>query len=142
MYWALDVLHYCWMWDINVLLSYTSRNSPMSTLTADTDADAVSRCHYRTTGDGHHALRESGPIVEREDFFRRKALEEPILDHCTAAAATLLARLKDQEDGAIELTRPLKVARRREEHGDVAIVSARMHAPFRARLVREPRQLQ
>src|ERR1700685_1496750 len=77
-------------------------NAAMAALTADADADAVSRCHYRTTGDGHHTLRKSGPIVEREDLLGRESLEEPILDHCQAAPAALLARLKDQKDISVE----------------------------------------
>src|SRR5690606_20034858 len=55
------------------------------------------------------------------------ALQQPVLEHHLAAAATLFGRLEDKRHPAVEIAGLGEVLRRPEEHGGVPVVAAGMH---------------
>ena len=70
--------------------------------------------------------------MEAEDAICPIALEYAALAHCLGAAGRLLGRLEHKEHVALDGTRLLTnrsvdKSRRRERHGHVSIVSARVH---------------
>ena len=85
----------------------------------------------------HGAGRQVGPHVEAEDPIRSIALEDPGLAHALGAARGLLCRLEDEEHVPRERDPrpdgPIDQHGRRERHGHVAVVPARVHA---ARMLR------
>ena len=76
--------------------------------------------------------RQIGPHMEAEDAVGTIALEHAALAHCLGATGRFLGRLKHKEHVALDGTRLLTnrsvdKSRRRERHGHVTVVTARMH---------------
>ena len=69
---------------------------------------------------------EPGHVVHAEHSIDGPALEQPILDHGRTAGHDLLGGLKDQPDGAVEVSRPREILARREQHRRVPVVAAQM----------------
>ncbi len=113
------------------------RMRAVAALAVDRDLDPVGGGHRRPRGDADAPRRETGPVVQREHLLGREALEEAVLDHRLRAGVALLARLEDQVRGAVEIARLVQVARRGEQHRRVTVVTAAVHPPVVARLVRE-----
>jgi hypothetical protein len=64
--------------------------------------------------------------VQRVDRLAGEPVEQALLHHLPCAAAAFFGRLEDEGDGAVEIAHACKVARCAEQHGRVAVVSARV----------------
>ncbi len=84
-------------------------------------------------GDGAH--RQHRRVVRAT--AGRKALEQTVGDHGLRAAAAFLGGLEDQVDGAVEAARLRQVARRAQQHGGMAVMTAGVHHAGAARGVGE-----
>ena len=73
------------------------------------------------------ARRQARPVVNAEDGFHRKELEQAILDHLARTAAAFLGRLEHQVDGAIEIAVRGQVFGGGQQHRGVAVVAAGVH---------------
>jgi hypothetical protein len=75
--------------------------------------------------------------VQCKDRIARKLVEQPLLDHHTAAAAPLFSRLKDQVHGAFEIAGRREVFGGTEQHRRMTVMAAGMHPAVMGRAVGE-----
>ena len=93
----------------------------------------LTRARQQWTGAARQRVcRQVGPYVEPEDAICPIALEYAALTHRLGATGRFLGRLKHKEHVALDGTRLLTnrsvdKSRRRERHGHVTVVTARMH---------------
>src|SRR6516225_1538177 len=78
-----------------------------------------------------------GFVVQCKDRIARKLVEQPLLDHHTAAAAPLFSRLKDQVHGAFEIAGRREVFGGTEQHRRMTVMAAGMHPAVMGRAVGE-----
>ena len=68
-------------------------------------------------------------------------VNSPVVHHALGAAQAFFGGLEDQVERAVELAVPGKVVRRRQQHGRVTVMAARMHDAFVAAGVVQARGL-
>mmetsp|Transcript_78942 Transcript_78942/g.118657 ORF Transcript_78942/g.118657 Transcript_78942/m.118657 type:complete len:423 (-) Transcript_78942:73-1341(-) len=99
--------------------------------------EAASGGEDRASESGEGAGGEPGPDMHAEDFLDRRRQEHALLRHHEGAGATLLGRLEDEADGALELALvTLEDLSSAEQHRHVRVVAARVHATLRLGLER------
>ena len=81
------------------------------------------------------------PVMHAPDGLHVEFAEQPVLDHCQAAAAAFFGRLEDKIDGAVEIARLGQILRRAEKHCGVAVMTAGMHPARNLRFMLELVQL-
>src|SRR5947208_6436927 len=112
------------------------RQRCMPAAPVDRDADLIGGREHGSGAYRDLARRQAWPIMQRVDLIHWKALEQAFAHHYITATAVLLGRLKDDVRSALERTRLAEIARRAEQHGGMALVSAGVDAPRGLRAVR------
>ena len=102
------------------------------------DLDAINRCLHRARGDTDDASLGLRRIVDGIDLVARKALKQAILHHRAGTRVAFFTGLKNQNGGAVKVTRLSQVAGSTHQHRGVAVVPAGVHQP---RLARFPTEL-
>ncbi|MNP68655.1 hypothetical protein D3C76_1646420 [compost metagenome] len=77
----------------------------MTTSSLNLDGDDVGGCHDGADRHCNGAQREGWPVVQCIDLFDGKPLEESIVNHFKSTVIAFLARLEDQIDSAVVVTR-------------------------------------
>jgi len=103
------------------------RHRRVRALAADRDLEFIAGGERRSGSQCELPHRHPGPVVHAKDRVHREQLEQAIVDHLARATATLLGRLEDQVDGAVEVAMTGQVLGGGQQHGRVAIVAAGMH---------------
>ena len=106
---------------------------------ADDDAEIVGAGERRPRPHGEFAERQVRPVVHAVDGRHREFLEQALAHHHAAAGDVLLGGLEDEMHGAVEIAGLGEVARRAEQHGGVAVVTAAVEFAGNAGAVRERR---
>ncbi|EPX86365.1 hypothetical protein ruthe_01180 [Rubellimicrobium thermophilum DSM 16684] len=91
--------------------------------------------------DGKAADGAAGPVVQAIDLLDAPAVHQPVGAHLAAAAATLLGRLEDDHDGAVEGARLAQVFRGAQQHGGMSVMAAGMHGALHLRGMRQAGRL-
>ena len=98
----------------------------MAALPRELNLPVVDGGHHRAVTKVELPPLEARHVVHPEDGVNRPALEQSVLDHCGTAGHDLLRGLKDQPDGAVEVSCPRQVFSSRQQHRRVPVVSTQM----------------
>lgn len=103
------------------------RHCTVAALAVQGNGDRIGRAHEGAAGKTQLADREAGNVMHAEYGITREAFEQSVLNHHSGAAATFFRRLENQVQGAGKRRVLCQIARGRQQHGGVAVMTAGVH---------------
>ncbi len=99
----------------------------MAAVAGDLDLEAVGGRQERPLPDREHAERDSRHVVHAVDLLDLETVHDAVVHHLAPAAAALFGRLEDDNGVSGEIARLREIARRAQQHGRVAVMTAGVH---------------
>ena len=119
---ALQVLHQRGGNDDRVLGVMRCRAVAATALNGDVEEGGTG--HGNTRAHRHPVRLGKRVVVHAVDFITRETVEQTVRQHGPRAAQPFLGRLEDEDHGSGKIPRLGEIARRTQQHGGVAIMTA------------------